>query len=49
MDDALDYMKNYGGFEAVFITDQDEVFITSGLKNTFTPEESSGYTFHFLD
>lgn len=33
-----DYWKKNGGFEAVFITDNDEIYITKGLKNSFISE-----------
>lgn len=35
LDDAGAYWKTYGGFEAVFVTDNNEIYITAGLENNF--------------
>lgn len=35
LDKASTYWKTYGGFEAVFVTDDSEVYITEGLKDNF--------------
>ena len=35
-DAALEYYKTYGGFEAVIVTDDGEITVTDGLKDTFT-------------
>jgi len=37
LDDACDYWRQYGGFDAVFITDSHEIYITEGLADSFTP------------
>lgn len=38
LDGAAEYWKEYGGFDAVFITEDHEVYITEGIKDTFTLE-----------
>ncbi len=35
LDKALDYQKTYGGFEAVFVSDDGTVTVTDGLKGCF--------------
>ncbi len=34
---ALEYRSEYGGFEAVFVTDDKKIIVTDGLKNSFEP------------
>lgn len=41
LDGAEEYWRENGGFEAVFVTDDDQIYITSGLKDSFSL--SSGY------
>ncbi len=38
LDGAIEYWKKYGGFEAIFVTEERELYITEGLSNAFTPE-----------
>ena len=38
LSNALDYWRENGGFEAVFITSDGEIYITSGLKDKFESE-----------
>lgn len=38
LDEAAEYWKQYGGFEAVFVTEKRELYITEGISNTFTSE-----------
>lgn len=40
-DDALDFWRDNGGFEAIFIAEDGEIIITSGLKDVFTPSDTS--------
>lgn len=40
LEDALDYWRSNGGFEAILVTEENEVYITSGLKSFFTLEEA---------
>lgn len=40
LDKAEDYWRTKGGFEAIFVTENDEVYITSGLKDSFTLEKA---------
>ena len=37
LDRALDYQKKYGGFEAVFVSDDGAVTVTDGLRDSFEP------------
>lgn len=39
--DALDYWRDYGGFEMVLVTDDGRVVVTDGLYGTFTPNGDS--------
>lgn len=36
LEKAINYYQNYGGIEAVFLTDTKEVWVTQGLKKSFT-------------
>lgn len=36
---GIDYWQKNGGFDAVFITDNDEIYVTKGLKNSFISEK----------
>lgn len=38
LDGAVEYWKKYGGFEAVFITKEKEMYITEGISKTFVPD-----------
>lgn len=40
LEDALDYWCTKGGFEAIFVTEDNEVYITSGLEGSFTLEKA---------
>ena len=37
LDKATDYWRQNGGFEAVFITDDGQVYVTAGLQDTYEP------------
>ena len=36
LEKSLEFYSHNGGFEAVFVTDNFEVYVTDGLKNNFT-------------
>ena len=36
LEGASEYWKKYGGFDAIFITEDREVYITEGIRDTFT-------------
>lgn len=38
LDGAIEYWKEYGGFEAIFVTEEREIYITEGISKTFVPE-----------
>lgn len=38
LDGAVEYWKQYGGFEAIFITEERELYITEEISKTFIPE-----------
>lgn len=38
LDGAAEYWKKYGGFEAIFVTEEREIYITEGISKTFVPE-----------
>ena len=38
------YWHEYGGFEAIFVTDNNELYITSGLKDDFVPMDNYSNT-----
>lgn len=40
LEDALDYWCTNGGFEAIFVTDDNKVYITPGLEGSFTLEKA---------
>lgn len=37
-EDALDFWRQYGDFEAILVTQQGEVFVTEGVEKSFVPE-----------
>ena len=37
MDDAIDYWRTNGGFEFIFITDQNEIYVSQGAESLFQP------------
>lgn len=45
---ALDYWRTYGGFETILVEDN-EVWITGGLAQSFVLLEDSGYTLHIVE
>ena len=45
---AMDYWRTYGGFEAILVEDQ-EVWITGGLADSFTLIPDNGYTLHIVE
>ncbi|MEZ4357073.1 MAG: FAD:protein FMN transferase [Eubacteriales bacterium] len=50
LDGAVDYWKTYGGFEAVFVTDENKIYVTSGLKDIFNPYSTqTNYTYEFIE
>lgn len=40
MEKAIEYQKKYKDFEVVFITNENEIYITSGLQNNFKSDRS---------
>ncbi len=48
-DGALDYWRTYGGFETILIDEDDNVWITGGLKDTFSLNAGSPYTLHIVE
>ncbi len=46
---ALDYWRTYGGFEAILVDENNNVWLTGGLKDTFTLQDSLGYTLHVVE
>lgn len=48
LEDAIDYWKTYGGFEAIFIDENDAVWITPGLDGNFILE-SPDYTLKVVE
>ena len=45
--EAIDYWRNYGGFEAILVTDDGRVVVTDGLKNSFSL--SSSYKLQYAE
>jgi thiamine biosynthesis lipoprotein len=45
---ALEYWRNYGGFEMILVTSANQVLCTSGLTESFTLQ-SSGYTLSYTE
>lgn len=37
LDDAIDYWRTNGGFEFIFITDQNEIYVSQGAESLFQP------------
>ena len=46
---ALRYWRNYGGFDMVMITDENEVICTSGLVEVFELTNTKDYTSKFTE
>lgn len=46
---ALDYWRTYGGFEAILVDEDDNVWITAGLKDSFALVEGSPYTLRLVE
>lgn len=46
---ALDYWRTYGGFEAILVDEDNNVWITAGLKDTFTLNAESQYTLRLVE
>ena len=46
---ALRYWRNYGGFDMVMITDENEVICTSGLVEVFELTNTKDYTSRFTE
>ncbi len=46
---ALDYWRTYGGFEAILVDEDDRVWITAGLKDSFALMEGSPYTLYIVE
>ena len=47
LDEALDFYRAQGDFEAVLITTDDTVYVTPGLRDAFS-ENSDSYTYEYL-
>ena len=39
MEQAANYWREHGGFEILFVTDKNEVFITAGLSDCFSSSQ----------
>lgn len=46
---AVNYWRQYGGFEAVLVDDSDTVWITAGLADKFTLTNDAGYTLRIVE
>lgn len=46
LEDALAYRKSHGGFDAVFVSDDGTITITSGLKDLFTPAQGRQFSLY---
>lgn len=42
---GMDYINKLDGVEAVFVTTDDEVFVTKGIEDTFVLNNDAGYTY----
>ena len=49
VEDALDYWRTYGGFEAILVDEDNNVWVTGGLKDSFALVENSGYTLQLVE
>ncbi len=49
LDGALDYWRTWGGFEAILVDEDDNVWITAGLADCFTLEKDLGYTLQVVE
>lgn len=46
---ALDYWRTYGGFEAILVDEDNNVWVTGGLKDSFALVEGSSYTLRLVE
>lgn len=46
---ALDYWRTYGGFEAILVDEDNRVWITAGLKDSFALVEGTQYTLQVVE
>ena len=46
---ALDYWRTYGGFEAILVDEENNVWVTGGLKDSFTLVADSPYTLNIVE
>ena len=46
-DGAIEYWRNYGGFEALLITDDGRMLVTEGLRGSFT-QSGDAYTLEYV-
>ena len=46
---ALDYWRTYGGFEAILVDEDNTVWITAGLKDSFALVEGTEYTLQVVE
>lgn len=46
---AVEDWKTYGDYEAILVDEDNNVWITAGLKDTFTLNEGSAYTLHIVE
>ena len=49
LEKASDYWREQGDFEAIFINEENEVWITPGLRDSFSLTQNSGYTLHIVE
>ncbi len=49
LDGALDYWRTYGGFEAIVVDEDQGVWLTGGLKDSFTLQDGLGYSLHIVE
>ncbi len=48
-EDALDYWRTTGGFEAILVDEDKQVWATAGLRDSFSLVDGLGYTLHFVE
>ena len=49
LEEGADYWRSQRDFGALWVTEEDEVWITPGLKDTFALTQNAGYTLHIVE